>query len=113
MGYPVNGDNVVEKGYPKYVPPKSEPVKVGKVKLEAHDEYGRVYINPRQYFEGVEPAVWVFLIGGYVVCDKWLKDRRGRVLDDDDLTHYPKVVESLRKTIAVMQRIEAAAGDEA
>lgn len=109
IGYPVNGDNRVEKGYPKYVPPASEPIKVGKVKLEADDEHGRVFINPDQYFEGIEPAVWEFQIGGYQVCDKWLKDRRGRVLDYDDLTHYPKIVESLRKTIDLMQQIEEAA----
>jgi len=113
IGYPVSGGNRVEKGYPKYVPPTpgsdAKPVKVGKVKLEADDEHGRVYINPEQYFEGVEPAVWQFQIGGYQVCEKWLKDRRGRVLDYDDLTHYPKIVESLRKTIDLMQRIESVA----
>jgi hypothetical protein len=109
IGYPANGDNRVEKGYPKYVPPASEPIKVGKVKLEPDEEHGRVYISPDQYFEGIEPAVWEFQIGGYQVCDKWLKDRRGRVLDYDDLTHYPKIVESLRKTIDLMQQIEEAA----
>lgn len=109
IGYPVSGDNRVEKGYPKYVPPKSKPIKVGKAKLEADDERGRVYISPEQYFEGVEPAVWQFHIGGYQVCEKWLKDRRGRVLGYDDLTHYPKVVESLGRTIGLMQRIEEAA----
>jgi hypothetical protein len=30
-----------------------------------------------QYFEGARPEVWTFHIGGYQVCEKWLKDRRG------------------------------------
>jgi hypothetical protein len=26
---------------------------------------GRVYINAKQYFEGITPKVWEFRIGGY------------------------------------------------
>jgi len=37
----------------------------------------RVYINKTQYFEGIEPDVWEFQIGGYQVLHKWLKDRKG------------------------------------
>jgi len=109
VGFPVAGDGVVARGYPKYVPPGAEVVKAGKDKLAPDADRGRVYINKNQYFEGVEPAVWRFQIGGYQVCEKWLKDRRGRTLDYDDLTHYGKLVESLRKTIDLMARIEAGA----
>lgn len=112
IGYPVSGENRVERGYPKYVPPGGQAVKAGRVKLEPDAERGRVYIGPEQYFEGVEPTVWEFQIGGYQVCEKWLKDRRGRVLDYDDLLHYPRVVESLRKTDQLMRRIEETASDE-
>ena len=31
-------------------------------------------------FRGVSEAVWNFHIGSYQVCEKWLKDRRGRTL---------------------------------
>ena len=33
-------------------------------------------------------------IGGYRVCEKWLKDRRGRTLSYDDLTHCQAVSEA-------------------
>jgi len=61
-----------------------------------------------QYFEGVPPEVWNFHIGGYQVCEKWLKDRRGRILTYDDLTHYAKVVTALSETIRLMAEIDAA-----
>jgi hypothetical protein len=61
-----------------------------------------------QYFEGVPPEVWNFHIGGYQVCEKWLKDRRGRTLSYDDLTHYAKVVAALSETIRLMAAIDAA-----
>jgi predicted helicase len=78
------GTGEVEAGYPKY------------------PDNRRVYINAGQYFEGVEPAVWEFTIGGYQVCEKWLKDRRGRTLSFDDIQHYQKIVVALRETIRLM-----------
>ena len=66
----------------------------------------RAYINKEQYFEGVPPEVWDFHIGGYQVCQKWLKDRKGRKLSDDELTHYQKVVVALKETIRLMEEID-------
>ena len=61
-----------------------------------------VYINKKQYFEGISPEVWAFHVGGYQVAEKWLKDRKGRSLTYDDLTHYQKVVVALKETIRLM-----------
>lgn len=47
-------------------------------------------INARQYFDGIEPETWFFSIGGYQVLEKWLKDRKGHLLDIDDITHLPQ-----------------------
>ena len=66
----------------------------------------RVYINKTQYFEGVPPEVWEFHIGGYQVCQKWLKDRKGRTLTYDELTHYQKVIVALKETIRLMAEID-------
>lgn len=49
-----------------------------------------MYIDKDQFFEGVRADVWEFHIGGYQVCQKWLKDRRGRELSYDDIRHYQK-----------------------
>jgi predicted helicase len=56
--------------------------------------------------KGVREDVWNFHIGGYQVCEKWLKDRKGRTLTKDDLTHYQKVVVALSQTIRLMQEID-------
>lgn len=45
---------------------------------------------------------------GYQVCEKWLKDRRGRTLTYQDLEHYSKVVTALSETIRLMAEIDAA-----
>jgi hypothetical protein len=50
--------------------------------------------------------VWNFHVGGYQVCQKWLKDRKGRALSYDDLTHYRRVVGALGETIRLMARVD-------
>ena len=52
--------------------------------------------------------MWDFHIGGYQVCEKWLKDRRGRTLSYDDTTHYQKIIVALKETIRLMAEIDAA-----
>ena len=51
--------------------------------------------------------MWEFKVGGYQVCEKWLKDRRERELSAEDIVHYGKVVVSLRETIRLMAEVDA------
>lgn len=81
------GDNAVEK--PVYAP-----------------ETGRVYINKNQYFEGVTEAVWEYQIGGYRVCEKWMKDRKGRTLSLDEIQTYCRIVTAIQKTIGIQKEID-------
>jgi predicted helicase len=76
--------------------------KVEKVKYEQ----GRVCINDDQYFENVTPEIWEYQIGGYQVCSKWLKDRKGRILSLDEIRHYCKVVTAIEKTIEIQKEID-------
>ena len=69
------------------------------------------YLNKSQYFEPVTPEVWEFQVGGYQVASKWLKDRQGRTLADDERTIYRKILIALQKTIEVMEQIDAAIPD--
>ena len=57
-------------------------------------------------FQGVPEAVWNFHIGGYQVCEKWLKDRKGRTLSDEDIAHYHKIIIALTETIRLMAEID-------
>ena len=81
--FPIQGDNEVEKA-------------------QYTDNEQRVWINSTQYFGGVPKAVWHFHVGGYQVCEKWLKDRKTRKLTYDDLQHYQKIVVALQETIRLM-----------
>ncbi len=76
--------------------------------IAAGQDAGRVWINDAQYFDGVPQAVWDTHIGGYRVAEKWLKDRRERLLSYDDITHYQNVVAALARTLAIQAELDAA-----
>jgi predicted helicase len=85
-----NPDPIVDAGHPKYVD-------------------GKVVINKKgDGFVAVPENVWNFYVGGYQVCQKWLKDRKGRTLSPEDMTHYQRIVVALQETIRLMQQIDAA-----
>jgi predicted helicase len=73
-----------------------------------NSELQRVYINKQSYFTDIPQHIWEFKIGGYQVLDKWLKDRKNanRVLSDDEIIHYQKIVVALTETLRLMQEID-------
>jgi predicted helicase len=126
--FDVPGSNVVEQVI--YVPPKAAVAKEAKAAKARQAELsgepaeeeperpslpagptGRVYINAKQYFEGILPVVWQFRIGGYQVCEKWLKDRKGRALEHDDVEHYQRTVSALAETRTLMAQIDSLIAD--
>ena len=65
-------------------------------------ENGRIYINDTQFFDNVPQAVWDFYIGGYQIADKWLKDRMGVDITNNDIIHYQNILYAIEKTIMIM-----------
>ena len=98
--YPVGGENEVEK--PRFEPDKDENFS----KVSNFGKVGRVYINSEQYFDKVPELAWNFYIGGYQPAQKWLKDRKGRTLDFQDILHYQKIIKALVETDRVMKEID-------
>lgn len=83
--YSIPGGNIVEK-----------------IKYEKEN----VYINSVQYFENVPEISWNFYIGGYQPAQKYLKDRKGRQLTNDEIEHYQKIIKVLFETDKIMKEID-------
>ena len=83
--FPVSGTNVVEK-------------------VSFADD--KVYINKDQYFGNVSELAWGFYIGGYQPAQKWLKDRKDRTLDFQDILHYGRIIYALQETDRIMKEID-------
>jgi hypothetical protein len=90
--YPTDGSNVVDKV--KFTP------------NTINETTGAVYINDQQYFADVPLSAWEFYIGGYQPAQKWLKDRKGRKLEFDDILHYQKIIVALTETGRIMKEID-------
>lgn len=66
---------------------------------------GKIWINKTQYFDAAPEVSWGFYIGGYQPAQKWLKDRKGRALNFDDLRHYQSILKILSETDRIMKTI--------
>lgn len=69
---------------------------------------GTVWVDKAQTsgFKGVHEDVWNFRIGSYQVCEKWLKDRKGQMLSEDDIADYQKIAVALAETIHLVKEID-------
>jgi hypothetical protein len=109
ISFDVPGENLVEQVV--YVPPQAAVIAAPEKTALPAGKMGRVYINAKQYFEGITPKVWEFRIGGYQVCDKWLKDRKNRRLGADEIEHYQRTVSALAETRTLMAQIDSLIAD--
>jgi len=94
--YPKDGDNKIT-------------TKVGIKDWELFDtekQLGRIWINEEQYFDNIPLTAWEFYIGGYQPAQKWLKDRKNRKLEFDDILHYQKIIVALSETDRLMKEID-------
>ncbi len=79
-----------------------------RVEKPRYDEKAEmVHLNKAQYFEGIPRDVWAYQIGGYQVCDKWLKDRKERILSLDEILTYCRIVTAIQKTIEIQKDIDS------
>ena len=82
--------------------------KIGKKDWELFDvqnQVGRVWINDTQFFDKIPLTTWELYMGGHQPAQKWLKDRRGRTLDIEDILNYQKIIVALAETHLLIQEI--------
>jgi predicted helicase len=91
-----DGDNVVSR--------KLTKTSIGYE--ETTNTHGKVWINDDNYFDNVPLIAWEFYIGGYQPAQKWLKDRKDRELDYEDIFHYSKIIVALTETDRIMKEID-------
>ena len=71
----------------------------------------RMYVNKTQYFGPIPATVYEYRIGGYQVCDKWLKDRKERRLELDDIRTYCRMVTAIGITRTIQQELDMVYAD--
>lgn len=92
--FSIDGNNEVEK------------IRFEVTLRQAQGDSGKVWINETQHFDKVPQVAWEFYIGGYQPAQKWLKDRKARTLNFDDIQHYQKIIVALTETDRLMKEID-------
>ncbi|MDM9379440.1 acyl carrier protein [Chlorogloeopsis sp. ULAP01] len=64
-----------------------------------------VWLNQTQYFEDVSSQV---PLEGYQVCQKWLNERQGSSLSEQDIQQYKRIVTLLKEITELILEIYAA-----
>jgi type I restriction-modification system DNA methylase subunit len=75
------------------------------------DNLERLYINDTQYFDAIPEPVYQFHIGGYQVLNKYLKDRKTRVLNLDEINNVESIARILAFTMDTMREIDMVSRD--
>lgn len=101
--FPKSGSGLIKKRFPLFKDAKD--IRTG------DESRSGIYINEDQYFgfknitkDELKNAYNLF-IGGYQPAQKWLKDRQGRVLTNEDIEHYQKMIVALVETSRIMEEI--------
>lgn len=87
IGYPIDDTNVVEE-------------------IRYDRQNHRIYINNKQFFEGIVDEEWNFFIGGHQVLDRWLKEMKGKKLSLEDIRYFIRIIAAVRETIKVMRELD-------
>ncbi|WP_187897926.1 type ISP restriction/modification enzyme [Helicobacter pylori] len=63
------------------------------IKKPSHNEpEQRLYINHSAYFSGVSEEIYHYMIGGYVVLDKYLKSHKNELCNLDHVTNIIRII---------------------
>lgn len=125
IGYPRIPIPTSEEIFEKYVSAGNDLIamhimKQGSFKSKPHEyiikdrevkkykaEDGCLYINNDSYITGIGQDSWEMYIGGYQPMRKWLKERKGRILDDGALKHIANISDILDNTREIMDDLVA------
>ena len=82
------GENfMLEAGYPKHVEQE-------------------IHLNKDTKIKNISNELWDYKIGVHRVLEKWLKDRKGKVLSQDDIQHYGKIIQAVKQTLVHVEEID-------
>lgn len=81
---------------------RSENNRISRVIYDEKEQ--RVFINTEKYFDAETPEIWNYHIGGYQVLQKYLKDRKGKEMEDPRC--FCRIISAISTTIQIQNKID-------
>ncbi|KST70382.1 acyl carrier protein [Mastigocoleus testarum] len=94
ISYPITGNNRIEI--------------IRYTLLEQNSNQGLIWINQTQYFKGVPFQIWNFSLGGYRICQKWLNERVGHSLSDQEIQNYQNIIVIVKEIADIVLEMNTA-----
>jgi predicted helicase len=98
--------HLLEHKYLDY-PSVKYPITKGNDKIEKlfyNKKEKKIFINEVQCFNNISEEMWNYQIGGYQVLEKYLKDRKGKQIEESG--HYCRIASAIKKTIEIQKDID-------
>ncbi len=100
-----SGDNMVEEPYFSTYDYCGEVADKNGV-YHYPDYLGAININPNQCFLNVPTSIWEFSIGTYKPIQRWIKNKKGKLLSPDDIQYYQQLIIGMVEAGEVMQQVK-------
>ncbi|MBP4142816.1 DUF559 domain-containing protein [Flavobacterium sp. P4023] len=71
----------------------------------SNENLAKVFINDTQYFGNIPEAVWKLCIGNSQPAQKWLEDKKGKLLESNEIKQYQKILVALMATDRIVKEI--------
>ena len=66
----------------------------------------KVYINKTSYICNIPEEIWDYQLGGHKPCQLWLKQRKGRHMNEEDYSSYSNILSIIASTIGIVREID-------
>lgn len=105
----IPNDKTIELKFCKNANKQNPSYALEKPKYDAN--LNKILLNKDLEIVGISQEVWDYTIGGYKVCEKWLKyrvsDKNGTItLTQSDFTHILNVTKILKATLVIQKELE-------
>jgi predicted helicase len=88
----------IDARYPRFADEVADPRKPPHALVVEAGARGGVWLNRELLLAGIAGETWEFRLGGYDALPRWLRQRRGRALDDDQRRTLLRLIATIRRT---------------
>jgi len=67
----------------------------------------KIYINKESYVANIPREVYEYVLGGYQVCKKWLRSRKGRILTEQEIIQYKRIIISITYIVHLIEEVDS------
>lgn len=69
-----------------------------------------IYLNKASWIANVPESVWNYYVGSYLPVQKWIKDRKGKMITQDDLDYFIDIISNVYRILQITDELDEIIG---